>query len=129
METGNTENSMFVRTGDDTIGLQNSEDFDFITTTTSSTFTIENTSEIEIVSFDFKETSDGNFIEVIKRQMPNPNFTLTLYPPREPVARIWKEIYGVSTGADGNRTLNLIKVIVGDVTPGHYVEEGVSFDE
>lgn len=95
------------------------------TTITTSTFLITNTSEIETLNFEFKQTDDGNFIEVVKKQEPNPNITLAVWPPQNQVARIWKEIYGISE----KNELVLIKTIEGDFTPGHYVEDDISFDE
>ena len=48
-------------------------------TSTSNTFIINQWGgEITTESFEFKETEDGNFIEVVKRQKPNPYVTLTV---------------------------------------------------
>jgi len=99
------------------------------TGTDASMFTISNGGEITIESFEFKETSDGNFIEIIKRQAPNAHFTLAIWPPREPVDTVWKEIYGVSFKEDGTQELQLIKTIEATITPSHYVEESIEFEE
>ncbi len=95
------------------------------TTTSSSLIFNSNTSEIKTISFEFKQTDDGNFIEVVKRQEPNPNITYTIWPSQNEVARVWKEVYGVSE----KNELVLIKTIEGNLTPGHYVEEDISFNE
>jgi len=102
------------------------EDFFIGTSTTSTTSSIflGNTNEIKILDFKFKTTSDGNFIEVTKRQEPNTNVTFASWPPQEFKVRVWKEVYGLYEGA-----LKLIKTIEGNVIPGHYVEEDISFDE
>jgi len=98
-------------------------------TSTSNTFIINQWGgEITTESFEFKETEDGNFIEVVKRQKPNPYVTLTVYPPQEQLDRVFKEIYGVMT-EDGKQVLKLIKTIEGSVSPGHYVDESIDFDE
>jgi len=98
------------------------------------TFTSTNTymnigPKTTIESFEFKETSDGNFIEVIKRQMPNQNMQLLVWPPREASPRVWKEIYGVYFKEDGTQELQLLKTIEAEVTPAHQVEESVEFKE
>ncbi len=98
-------------------------------TTTTGNFTLSSFGEESIESFQFKETSDGNFIEVIKRQKPNPTYTLAVWPPREPSDRVFKEIYGITRGEDGKKTLKLLRTIEAEVTPGHYVEESVKFSE
>jgi len=97
--------------------------------TTTGTFTLGNllSGEITIESFEFKETNDGNFIEVVKRQKSNSVYTV--YPPQDVPDRVWKEIYGIKRGKSGKKELHLIKTIEGHVTPGHYVEESVEFDE
>lgn len=98
--------------------------------TTSNTFLISTMEEVTIESFSFKETGDGNFIEVVKRQKPNPNFHLTYgWQQAAPKDRVFKEIYGVLTNDKGQRQLQLMKTIEGSVTPGHYVDETVEFDD
>ena len=99
------------------------------TTTTTGTFYINSYGEATVESFEFKETSDGNFIEVVKRQKPTSNFQLAVWPPREPQDRIYKEIYGVKRNECGKKTLTLLRTIEGAITPGHYVEESVDFPE
>jgi hypothetical protein len=84
---------------------------------------------VKIESFNFLETHDGNFIEIVKRQAPNPYTTLAVWPPRANVDRVWKEIYGISRNENGKKELKLIKSIEGTVTPGHYVEEKIEFQE
>jgi len=106
-----------------------STNLDFITTTGDATFILGNTNEIKTISFDFKQTEDGNFIEVVKRQEPNPNFHVAMWPSQEQKPRVWKEIYGVSSYEKGNRILLLIKTVDADVTLGHYVDESFDFDE
>jgi len=96
--------------------------------TSTGTFIINTGGEITIDSFEFKETSDGNFIEIIKRQMPNPNFTLSVWPPRDPSPRIWKEIYGVTINGTGARDLQLLQTIEAKVTPAHHVDEKIEFE-
>lgn len=97
---------------------------------TTATFAFSSFGEESIDSFQFKETSDGNFIEVVKRQKPNPNFYVAaVWPPREPLDRVFKEIYGITRGEDGKKTLKLLRTIEGNITPGHYVEEKVEFPE
>jgi len=98
---------------------------------TTDTFTVSllNTNEITIQSFEFKQTSDGNFIEVIKRQLPNTNLYVGAWPPPSDVPRVWKEIYGVTTEGTGTRNLQLIRTIEGKVTPAHFVDEDVDFEE
>ena len=100
-----------------------------IGTTTTGTFIFSSFGEETIESFQFKETSDGNFIEVIKRQKPNQNYQLAVWPPRELVDRVFKEIYGITRGDDGKKTLKLLRTIEGSVNPGHYVEESIEFPE
>lgn len=124
MTTGHTHsesinsNSSTTFDGDFTLG-----------TSTANTLTFNQfDGEVTIESFEFKTTEDGNFIEVVKREKPNPYITLTVYPPIEPVDRVYKEIYGVMS-EDGLPTLKLIRTIEGNVTPGHYVDESVDFDE
>jgi len=85
--------------------------------------------EETIESFQFKETSDGNFIEVVKRHKPNPTYTLATYPPIETSDRVFKEIYGITRGEDGKKTLKLLRTIEAEVTPGHYVKESIKFPE
>jgi hypothetical protein len=97
--------------------------------TTNGTFMFNSFGETTIDSFEFKETSDGNFIEVIKRQKSNPTYTLAVWPPKEPGDRVFKEIYGITRGEDGKKTLRLIRTIEGLITPGHYVKESVEFPE
>ncbi|MEK6829881.1 MAG: hypothetical protein AABY15_07210 [Nanoarchaeota archaeon] len=97
-------------------------------TTTTGTFNISSIGETTIESFEFKETSDGNFIEVVKRQKTSSYFQLAIWPPQEPVDRVFKEIYGVTTNDKGERQLQLIKTIEGKVTPGHYVDESIEFN-
>lgn len=107
-------------------------DFVFTNGTTTNTskfyYDLFAESEVTIVSFEFKQTSDGNFIEVVKRQMPSPNLQLAVWPPRPDVARVWKEIYGVTTEGTGTRNLQLIKTIEAKVTPAHYVDEDIDFE-
>jgi hypothetical protein len=100
-----------------------------IGTTTTGTFAFSSFGEETIESFQFKETSDGNFIEVVKRQKPNSTYTLAVWPPREPVDRVFKEIYGITRGEDGKKTLQLLRTIEAEVTPGHYVKESFEFPE
>lgn len=105
-------------------------DFSFTSTITDTfTYDLFNDSKVTIDSFEFKQTSDGNFIEVIKRQMPNPYSQISIYPPRPDVPRVWKEIYGVISDDSGARNLQLIRTIEGKVSLGHYVDEDVSFEE
>ena len=94
------------------------------TTSTDYSFGFDTSSPITIESFEYKTTDDGNFIEVVKRQAPNPNVTLAVWPPRPQVDSVWKEIYGVVDGK-----LELIRTIQGTVTPGHYVDEQIDFEE
>lgn len=96
------------------------------TTSTSSFIFDQWVAEVTVESFEFKKTSDGNFIEVVKRQKPNLNNTT--YLCQEQLDRVWKEIYGV-TSEGGRQVLKLIQTIEGKVNPGHYVEESVDFDE
>lgn len=96
-----------------------------IGTTTTGTFMFSSFGEETIESFQFKETSDGNFIEVVKRQKPNQK----VWPQRELSDRVFKEIYGITRGEDGKKTLRLLRTIDAKVTPGHYVEESVEFPE
>jgi hypothetical protein len=109
-------------------GEFNVDDLNFHTTTSNTFIFNQFGGEITVESFEFKQTDDGNFIEVVKREKPNPNFTLTIYPPQEQIDRVWKEIYGI-TSEDGRQVLKLIQTIEGSVTPGHYVEESIDFDE
>lgn len=95
----------------------------FISTTTS-TFMISPFGHATVEKSLFKETSNGNFIEVVKRQNPNPNYHLL-----EQSDRVFKEIYGITKGDDGQDILKLIQIIEGSVTPAHYVGETVSFPE
>lgn len=108
--------------------------FTNIDTTSSTTFIWTdhnfNTNEITIDSFNYKETDDGNFIEVVKRQEPmqsmiSPGYEFNYEPPKD---RVWKEVYGISTGEDGNRSLQLLRTIEGKVTPAYTVEESVEFE-
>ena len=115
--TTSTDNTTFGTTGD----------FNGTTTTTSLIWN-QWGGEVTIESFEFKETEDGNFIEVVKREKPNPNVTLTIWPAQEQVDKVYKEIYGVMT-KDGRKVLELIKTIEGNVSPGHYVDESIDFDE
>jgi hypothetical protein len=104
---------------------------DRITFTSTNSFFINTVGEITIDSFEFKQTSDGNFIEVVKRQMPielpmNPQ---TTWPPRPTnIPIVWKEIYGVTTDGTGTRNLQLIQSIEGKVTPAHHVDEKIQFE-
>jgi len=100
-----------------------------IGTTTGGTFILSSFGEETIESFQFKETIDGNFIEVVKRQKPNSNFQLAVWPPKEPSDRVFKEIYGITRGEDGKKTLKLLRTIEASVTPGHYVDESFEFPE
>lgn len=109
--------------------LGGDSNFSIGTSTTTGTFTFNSLGEDTIESFQFKETSDGNFIEVVKRQKPNANYTLAVWPPREPSDRVFKEIYGITRGEDGKKTLKLLRTIDAKVTPGHYVEESIEFPE
>lgn len=97
------------------------------TTTTTTTGYLIDQGEITIDKFEFKETSDGNFIEITKRQKPNPNYTLAIWPPAQQTDRVWKEIYGI-TGDNNKKELKLIKKIEGKVMRGHYVDEEVIFE-
>lgn len=109
--------------------LAGGSNFSIGTSTTTQNFTINSFGEETIEGFQFKETSDGNFIEVVKRQKPNPTYTLAAWPPREPSDRVFKEIYGITRGEDGKKTLKLLRTIDANVTPGHYVEESIEFPE
>jgi hypothetical protein len=42
---------------------------------------------------------------------------------------VFKEIYGITRGDDGKKTLKLLRTIEGSVNPGHYVEECIEFPE
>lgn len=101
------------------------------TTSTSGTFIFDQFygSEIKIISFDFKETSDGNFIEVVKRQEPSTNITYTVYWPHQNSSRVWKEIYGIFNDEKGVPKLQLIRTIEGKITPAYTVEEEINFEE
>lgn len=103
-----------------------------IGTTTTTGFLSGNPNEITIDSFDFKVTSDGNFIEVVKRQEPDTRITYTVnfnISEQTTKDRVWKEIYGMSINDAGKRELKLIRTIEGEVSPGHYVEERVEFND
>lgn len=86
-------------------------------------------SDIKLISFDFKETSDGNFIEVVKRQELSINITYTIYCPPQNSARVWKEIYGIFKDENGVSKLQLIRTIEGKITPAYSVEEEIDFEE
>ena len=96
---------------------------------TTNTFTISFGGEITTESFEFKETSDGNFIEVVKRQKPYNNITYTTNWGVVQKDKIWKEIYGVSFKEDGTQELQLLKTINAEVIPAHHVEESIEFEE
>jgi len=96
--------------------------------TSTGTFIINTGGEITIDSFEFKETSDGNFIEIIKRQKPNTDFTYTFNWGVEQKDRVWKEIYGVTTNGTGARDLQLLQTIEAKVTPAHHVDEKIEFE-
>jgi hypothetical protein len=93
--------------------------------TTDTTFIIQG-GEIITESFEFKQTDGGNFIEVIKREKPNPNFWVGYYPQKD---RVFKEIYGITRGEGGKKVLQLLRTIEAEVIPGHYVEEKIEFPE
>lgn len=96
--------------------------------TSLGTCTINTVGEIIIDSFEFKETSDGNFIEIIKRQKPTNNFTYTVTWDVIQKDRVWKEIYGVTTNGTGARDLQLLQTIEAKVTPAHHVDEKIEFE-
>lgn len=79
-------------------------------------------SQVKIETFNFIETQDGNFIEVVKRQTISCYLTPN-WPTTAAIDRVWKEIYGISRNEKGKKELKLIKSIEGKVTPRHYVEE------
>lgn len=126
MITGSTTNSHLI---EGPTALVGGSDIFIGGTTTTGNFTLSSFGEETIESFQFKETSQGNFIEVVKRQKPNPTYTLATWPPRESVDRVFKEIYGITRGEDGKKTLKLLRTIDANVTPGHYVEESIEFPE
>lgn len=131
MITGHTKNNEQINEISEDFTISDGTTFtgDFITLGGTSTFiTNNNYDEATVESFEFKETSDGNFIEIVKRQKPNPNITYTTFPHYEKPDRVWKEIYGIKRNESGKKKLQLIQKIDGTITPGHYVEEEIEFE-
>jgi len=90
-----------------------------LNSTSTSTFNICNEKHT-IDDFTFKKTTEGNFIEVIKRVKSQ------IWPQ---VDSVFKEVYGIKVSEDGSTSLSLLKTIPGIITPGHYVEEVITFKE
>jgi len=99
------------------------------TTASTSTSTFPQYGPEIIQSFEFKETEDGNFIEVVKRQKVEKNWSYSISLEPNLKDKIFKEIYGISTDDNGNRTLQLIRTIEGKINPAYHVEESCEFDE
>ena len=107
----------------------------FVNTTTTTTGDLNwdynyNSNEITIDSFEYQKTSDGNFIEITKRQAPmispiSNGMNFNFNPPTD---RVWKEIYGIGLDESGSQGLQLIRTIEGKVTPAYSVEEEVEFE-
>lgn len=94
-------------------------------TSTTSAYVIYNAyGEATVEGFEFKQTNEGNFVEVIKRQKPSNNLWVGTWPPQDPKDRVFKEVYGIK-----NNKLELIKTIEAEVIPGHYVDEAIEFPE
>lgn len=87
--------------------------------TTSTLILPSNNNPIITISSEFKETSNGNLLIIVKRQAQVQ--IGSIYPLAD---KVWKEIYGVS---DGN--LKLINTVYGKVIPAHSVSEVIEFDE
>ena len=119
------EDYIYTGGGETNIFHSTSELDDSILTNSTSTFALIAGGEITIDSFEFKETSDGNFIEVVKRQKPSDNITYTVSWDVVQKDKVWKEIYGVT----GTQELKLINTINALVTPAHHVSESIEFEE
>ncbi len=92
-------------------------------TSTTSTYVVYNAyGEAVVESFEYKQTNEGNFIEVIKRQKPCDSLWVGAWPPQDRQDRVFKEVYGIK-----DNKLQLIRTIEGMVRPGYYVDESVEF--
>ena len=92
-------------------------------TSTTSTFIIQDTKQVE--SVEFIENEEGNFMEITYSLTPNYNITYTVtWTVNPPAKRMVKERYGVVNGK-----MQLIKTIYGKENPGYYVPPSVEWEE
>jgi hypothetical protein len=93
------------------------------TSTSISTFTIQDEKKLESVNF--IENEEGNFIEITYSLISNYNLTYTVtFTVNPPAKRMVKERYGVVDGK-----MQLIKTIYGKENAGYYVPASTEWEE
>lgn len=121
----NQDNQMNIINGSGTLTTGNLAGIsggDFGITTTSTFCFPTYTRKLESVNF--VQNNEGNFMEIIYKEIPNQQITYTVTWNVTPKTRMVKERYGVVDGK-----MQLIKTVVGTEEPGYYVPPTIEWEE